>query len=84
MVETKYGKYMTKDCIRPGREGGFFSSTRHLKSFGGGNYSIDCIYVTSPRLMITRPHHHEFDQYLGFFSTNPDDPRILRPKSSYH
>lgn len=74
MAETKYGKYLTRDCIRPDREGGFISSTRHLKSFGGGNYSIDCIYVTFPRIMITKPHHHEFDQYLGFFSTNPDDP----------
>ena len=76
MAETKYGKYLTRDCVRPSpsRKGAFLSSTRHLKSFGGNNFSIDCIYITFPRVMITHPHRHEFDQYLCFFSTNPDDP----------
>ena len=76
MAETKYGKYLTRDCIRPSptREGVFLSSTRRLKSFGGGNFSIDCIYITFPRILITEPHQHEFDQYLCFFSANPDDP----------
>ena len=77
MAETKYGKYFTRDCLKPSpkREGAFLTSTRHLESFGGGDCSIDCIYITSPHLMITQPHQHEFAQYLHFFSANPDDAR---------
>jgi hypothetical protein len=75
MAETKYGKYLTRECVKSDkqREGASVTSTRHLESFGGGDCTIDCIYITSPRLMITQPHQHEFAQYLNFFSANPDD-----------
>jgi len=48
-------------------------STRQLESFGDGKFSLDCVYVTSPRLMIEKPHQHTFSQYLCFFSANPAD-----------
>lgn len=76
MTETKYGKYLTTECImpHPSKEGLFVPSTRHLKSFGG-DISVDCIFITSPRPMITQPHEHEFPQYLHFFSSNPEDAK---------
>ena len=76
MSDTKYGKYVTRDCLmaNPKKEGAFLTSTRHLKDFGG-DISVDSIFITEPRLMITQPHQHEFPQYLHFFSANPDDAK---------
>ena len=75
MAETKYDRYFTRDCLKPHpeKEGVFLTTTRNLEWSGGGNYSIDCFFITSPRLMITQPHQHEFAQYLHFFSANPND-----------
>ena len=70
----KYDKYLTRDCVKPGKfTGQLMMSTRQLETFGGGDFSIDCVYVTSPRLMIDKRHQHTFSQYLCFFSANPDD-----------
>ncbi len=76
MADTKYGKYLTTDCImaNPKQKEQFLTSTRHLKGFGG-DISVDSIFIKEPRLMITQPHQHEFPQYLHFFSANPDDAR---------
>ena len=75
MTETKYGKYLSTDCVKPNpkKEGSYVTSTRHLESFGGGDLSVDCIYITYPHPMITQPHQHEFPQYLHFFSSNPEN-----------
>jgi hypothetical protein len=53
MAETKYGRYLTRDCIKPNikKEGAYVTSTRHLETFGGSDCTIDCIYITSPHLM---------------------------------
>jgi len=77
MAKTKYGKYLTTECVKsdPKKEGSNVTSTRHLESFGGGHLSIDCIYITHPHLMISQPHKHEFAQYLSFFSANPNDAK---------
>jgi hypothetical protein len=74
MTEKKYGGYLTRDCVVRSKVGDhLMMSTRQMESFGDGNFSIDCIYVTSPRLMIDKPHQHSFSQYLCFFSSNPDN-----------
>jgi hypothetical protein len=77
MAKTKYDKYFTTDCVKPSpvREGAFLTTTRHLEWSGGHNCSVDCFFVTTPRLMITQPHEHEFNQYLHFFSSNPEDAK---------
>lgn len=77
MTGTKYGKYLTTEVVKEDtkKEGPRITSTRHLKNFGGGHLSIDCVYVTQPHLMISQPHKHEFAQYLSFFSANPNDPK---------
>ena len=74
MTGSKYGHYVTVDCVVMGKKGRPIMSTRDLEGFGGGNFSFECIYITSPRLMITQSHQHGFEQYLCFCSTNPDDP----------
>jgi hypothetical protein len=74
MASSKYGKHLTRDCVIPSKESGRpMMSTRQLEGFGDGHFSIDCIYVDSPRLMIDKRHQHEFAQYLCFFSSNPGD-----------
>jgi hypothetical protein len=74
MAEMKYDGYLSKNCVVSSKVSNrLMMSTRQMKSFGDGNFSIDCIYVTSPRLMIDKPHQHGFTQYLCFFSANPDD-----------
>jgi hypothetical protein len=74
MDETKYGKYITRDCTRvPKPDRAPIYSTRHIAGWGAGNFSIDCDYETEPHVMVPEPHSHEFDQYLCFFGTNPDD-----------
>ena len=75
MADTKYGEYLTTECVHkhPRIEGAYISSTRNLESFGGKHLSVDCIYVTYPHEMITQPHKHEFPQYLHFYSANADN-----------
>ncbi len=70
----KYDRYLTRNCVKPSAlTGQLMMSTRQLEAFGDGKFSIDCVYVTSPRLMIEKPHQHTFSQYLCFFSANPVD-----------
>jgi hypothetical protein len=73
----KYDQNITTECVKEvtKRPGHYISTTRHLENFGGGELSIDCIYVVEPHLILTQPHQHEFGQYLNFFSANPNDPR---------
>ncbi len=74
-MAAKYDKYITTECVKEikDRPGAYVTSTRHLGTFGGGELSIDAIYINRPHLMLTQPHKHEFAQYLGFFSSNPDN-----------
>jgi hypothetical protein len=74
MSESKYARYMTTDCIKPNKKGDrLMMSTRQLEQFGAGNFSMDCIYVVDPRVLNDKNHKHTFDQYLCFFSANPDN-----------
>ncbi|MBN1177059.1 MAG: hypothetical protein JXA51_05200 [Dehalococcoidales bacterium] len=77
MPKGNYDRYFTTEIVKDHPEGGgaHITSTRHLKDFGGGQLSIDCIYITSPHRMISQPHKHDFAQYLSFFSANPDDAK---------
>ncbi|MEJ2110710.1 MAG: hypothetical protein P8Z37_12535 [Acidobacteriota bacterium] len=78
MAKTKFGKYFSTDLLRESQKfPGTWdcSSTRHLKGFGGGHLSVDCIHITRPFEMVTQPHRHEFPQYLNFLSANSEDQR---------
>jgi hypothetical protein len=75
MAGTKYGQYFTTDCVKSdsNQENISIVSTRHLEKFGGGHLSVDSVFIKKPHQMLSRPHKHEFPQYLHFFSANPDD-----------
>ena len=73
MGDSRYGDHLFRECVVIGRGGKPIVSTRQLDSYGGGNFSFDCIFITGPRLMIPHPHRHKFDQYLCFASSNPED-----------
>lgn len=72
MSENKYAHHVAREIVVMGKKGRPIVSTRHLEGFG--NMSFECIYIPSPREMISQPHKHEFQQYLCFCSANPDDP----------
>jgi hypothetical protein len=74
MTETRYGKYLNTECVIPSKKTGLpMMSTRQMEAFGAGDFSLDCVYITSPRVMIETPHKHSFAQYLSFFSSNAQD-----------
>src|SRR3972149_280457 len=80
MPRGKFDKYFTTGVLKesPKFKGVWdLASTRHLKKFGGGHLSVDCIFITKPFVMVSQPHTHEFPQYLNFFSANPEDTRIF-------
>ena len=71
MAESKYAKYLTTDILRPVKGGAKnLTSTRHLEPYAGGDFSLDCGFITEPILMIPAPHQHDFDQYICFFSAS--------------
>ncbi len=76
MTDTKYDNLFTTDCMFRSQIGGDFMmvSTRRLEGFGDGNFSMDCFYVTYPKVFGEGPHRHSFAQYMGFLSANPVDP----------
>lgn len=75
MSDGKYSKNILTDVVIPGKTAKFMVSTRQLNDFGDGNYSMDCVYITFPRVINPDNHSHTFAQYFCFLSANPDDPR---------
>ncbi len=71
----KYQDLVHTNVIRSPKEGVFISGTRHLDFFGEGHFSLDCIFITHPFLMIPKPHKHEFPQYLCLLSSSSGDAR---------
>jgi hypothetical protein len=72
----KYEQYLTREVIVPGPDGSILlNSTRQMESFGEGNFSMDTIFITAPRVINDKNHKHDFAQYLCFFSANPQDVR---------
>ena len=80
MPKAKFGKYFNTNVLHespkfPGLWD--ISSTRHLKGFGGGHLTVDCILITRAFTMVSQAHQHEFPQYLHFFSASSADQRIF-------
>jgi hypothetical protein len=74
MTEKKYEEYLTREVVVPGVGSSMLiNSTRQMESFGEGNFSMDTIYIVSPRVINDKNHKHDFAQYLCFFSANPQD-----------
>ena len=74
MSESKYGKYLIKNPIVPGKfcpRLVFFS--RNYEVAGEKNYSVLWNCITEPFLMVKEPHAHDFDQFLHFYGANSLD-----------
>lgn len=75
MTETKYGKYIKTHSISDAPFGPVFT-------FSGeddfqSDFSMFAIYVTKPNLMEDTPHSHEFDMYVVFCGSDPDNMEDL-------
>lgn len=78
MVETKYGKYITREPYKKGRNEEVIEPMVHLngeQDGGGANLTVSRSWITQPFRMIKAPHHHDRDQFLIFMGGNPDDVR---------
>jgi hypothetical protein len=87
MAETKYGKFIITDTdfppIHPRTKDSYQYNTLwiHEKMPGElqGAFYLETNLVrwpgeTTPQ---TKPHKHDFDEYIIFMGTNPDDPQDL-------
>ncbi len=71
MADTKYGKYLKTHAVTNSPFGPAFN-------FSGeddfqSDFSMFVIYVTKPVLMEETSHSHEFDMYLVFCGSDPDN-----------
>jgi hypothetical protein len=42
-----------------------------------GAFQMNCSWYLRPTKGISEPHSHEYDEIIGFFSSNPEDPYEL-------
>ena len=75
MDETKYGKYIRKDCIGLARHTEIKSKVFTLRGdrLDGVNWSINWDYLTEPFLMVRETFVHDFDDFLIFMGGDPTD-----------
>jgi hypothetical protein len=85
MAETKYGKYIILGSKPPGPapgepprpkagQGVIHMDDEVVK--GEGGFYWECVLVWQPadQPSPAKSHSHDFDEYLGFVGSNPDDP----------
>ena len=80
MTDTKYDKYFVHETkaspLHP--EGGFpwIPLMRVDDRFMKGAFYFECIWLTGPipESKAYKPHSHDCDEYVGFFSGSVDDP----------
>lgn len=76
MSETKYGKHITRDPYRRGRNPEVaepmvnFEGAKHGE---GANLTLSRSWITQPFTMIKEPHTHDYSQILIFAGGNPMD-----------
>lgn len=92
MDESKYGKYIITELVKPGEKQSWSATYREQDKMELLNLNDDIIkgafYVQtgwfwpaitenkSPERS-TKPHSHTYDEVIGIIGTNPDDPRDL-------
>jgi hypothetical protein len=89
MAETKYGKYIItepKPMKRPSGapvisvdDLGWQEVMRIDDEWVKGSFYLACVWIwkkagDAPPI---KPHVHDWEEYIGFFGTNPDDPKDL-------
>ncbi len=80
MARSKYAKYLRPLSQETGRIG-----EKMGRFFGARDFEDSPFYfvwhpipvLKEPLIMIKSPHSHDFDQYLGFFGTDPYDAESL-------
>jgi hypothetical protein len=85
MAESKYGKYIVSkprdEDIAEWKEVGDTRKTNvyvDSKIVEGGFFAQGTmLYKASDEPYPDKPHKHDWDEYLGFIGTNPDDPLDL-------
>jgi hypothetical protein len=89
MAKSTYGKYIVtepkKDIVVPSW-GGFLSPERSTRMMYldseviKGAFYVECVWFWPTEEEDTSspdPHTHDYDEVIGFFGTNRDDPREL-------
>lgn len=75
MAETKYGKYIIREPIANMRGTSLIHICAEEDCAGASfpNFPAEqtLVYITEPLTMNPKPHAHDFDQFLCFFSSNP-------------
>jgi hypothetical protein len=75
MVKTKYGKYILRKNkeqeSRPETSAVTPVVLEGLKDWGGIKHRMNWSFISQPALMVDKPHSHDFDEFLCFFSCDP-------------
>jgi len=87
MAKSKYGKYIITDTdfplIHPRTKESYQFNTLWIHEKMGGAledaFYLETALVRFPgeTLPQAKPHKHDFDEYIVFLGTNPDDPQDL-------
>ncbi len=87
MAETKYGKFIITDtdvpAMHPRTKETYQFSTLWIHEKMKGDlknaFYLETNLVRFPGepLPVTKPHNHDFDEYIIFMGTDPDNPRDL-------
>jgi hypothetical protein len=85
MMETKYGKLLTTDCIIVSKVSGRpMNSMRHLQTFGDGKFSIETLFIWEPKTLSDKPHLFTTFHSISVSSRRPmETPMTSTPMLSY-
>jgi hypothetical protein len=72
MAETKYGKHIMKAPIGQG-EGAQAPLLFFAGKTWGVNLGIVYVPILKPMLMVDEPHAHDFDQFVCFLGSDPNN-----------
>lgn len=72
MSETKYGKHLIKATVAP-NERSDIPVLDFSQEGRGLNISWRLVPVTKPKLMVDTAHYHDFDQFICFVGSDPNN-----------
>jgi hypothetical protein len=83
MSESKYGKYIIAETPKSAMNPHHLPTLWVNNELNGalkGAFYLMCALITKADDETTqafKPHNHDFDEYIGFLGTNPEDPTDL-------
>ncbi len=76
MAESKYGKYIVRGTAKKKAQPGVTPSALGApKDWAGIQHRINWNYISKPVIMEEKSHSHDFDEFLCFLGSNPEDPK---------